>query len=183
MLRAEFPNVQIASELFVVDRDRMTCTGGTTPLDMMLNLLSKHLGQQLVTRVSQHLILARLRRGTEDQPMPVGARVGFLRTELVEAVKLMEANIEDPLSFAELARLIEMSERQMQRIFKRDLNMSPRQYYRTVRLKYAGGLLRTSNESIEHVSSRCGFNSLCRFSKAYRREFGHAPIIERRIQK
>ncbi|RQR30185.1 MULTISPECIES: GlxA family transcriptional regulator [unclassified Burkholderia] len=182
-LRAEFPDVRITRELFVVDRDRMTCTGGTAPLDMMLNLMSTHLGPHLVVRVSQHLILTRLRGASEHQPIPVGARLESARAELVEAVKLMEANVEEPLSFDEIARLVGLSARQMQRVFKEYLNASPRKYYLSVRLKHAQGLLRAGNDFIAHVSSRCGFPSACSFSKAYRREFGHAPIAERRMPR
>ncbi|KAF1035245.1 MAG: HTH-type transcriptional regulator CdhR [Burkholderia lata] len=182
-LRTEFPDVRITRELFVVDRDRMTCTGGTAPLDMMLNLMSTHLGPHLVVRVSQHLLLTRLRSASEHQPIPIGARLESARAELVEAVTLMEANVEEPLSFDDIARLVGLSERQMQRMFKQYLNASPREYYLSVRLKHAQGLLRTGNDFIAHVSSRCGFPSACSFSKAYRREFGHAPIAERRIPR
>lgn len=182
-LRDEFPDVRITHDLFVVDRDRITCTGGTAPLDMMLNLMSKHLGAHLVVRVSQHLILARLRGASEHPPIPVGARLESTRAELVEAVKLMEANIEEPLSCDEIARLVGLSARQMQRVFKQYLNTSPREYYLTVRLKHAQGLLRTDNDFVGNVSMRCGFPSACSFSKAYRRAFGHAPIAERRMPR
>ncbi|HDR9161612.1 TPA: GlxA family transcriptional regulator [Burkholderia vietnamiensis] len=182
-LRTEFPGVHITSELFVVDRDRITCTGGMAPMDLMLNLMSKHCGPHLVVEVSKHLVVNRLRGMNEHQPIPVSARLESTRDELVEAVKLMEANVEEPLSFSELARLVGLSVRQLQRVFKQYLNTSPRDYYRTVRLKHARELLCRGNDFVGHVSARCGFPSACSFSKAYRREFGHAPIIERRAPR
>ncbi|MGT0194436.1 GlxA family transcriptional regulator [Burkholderia pyrrocinia] len=182
-LRAEFPGVRITSELFVIDRDRITCTGGTAPMDMMLNLMSKHFGPHLVVDVSKHLVVNRLRGANEHQPIPVSARLESTRDELIEAVKLMEANIEEPLAFAELARLVGLSERQFQRMFRQYLHTSPRDYYRSVRLAHARALLRSGNEFVGHVSVRCGFPSACSFSKAYRREFGHAPIVERRTPR
>ncbi|HDR8925051.1 GlxA family transcriptional regulator [Burkholderia vietnamiensis] len=179
-LRAEFPDVEITNELFVIDRDRITCSGGIAPMDMMLTLMSKHIGPHLVGDVSRHLVVNRLRGVNEHQPIPVYARLGTTRDELVEAMKLMEANVEEPLSLTEIARLVGLSERQLQRVFKQFLNASPRAYYRSVRLEYARDLLRRSNDFVGDVSARCGFPSACSFSKAYRREFGHAPIIERR---
>lgn len=180
-LHGEFPRVQFADELFVVDRDRLTCTGGTAPIDMMLNLVGLRFGQQLAAQVSEQFILERIRGATDVQPIPVDARVGFSRAELIEVVRLMEANIEEPLSLAELTRLVNLSQRHLQRMFKFYLNVSPTHYYLTLRLKRARELLRTTDASIARVTTVCGFQSPCHFSKAYRAQFGHAPSHERRL--
>nr|WP_241017316.1 GlxA family transcriptional regulator [Paraburkholderia sp. Ac-20342] len=182
-LHEEFPRVRFADELFVVDRDRLTCTGGTAPLDLMLDLVGARLGRGLAAKVSEQFIVERIRSATDLQPIPVDARVGFSRAELVEVVRLMEANIKEPLSLEELARLVRLSQRHLQRMFKAYLNVSPTHYYLTLRLKRARELLRTTDASIARVTSVCGFNSPCHFSKAYRVQFGHAPSHERRMTK
>lgn len=179
-LHEEFPRVRFADELFVVDRDRLTCTGGTAPLDLMLDIVSARLGQPLAAKVSEQFILERIRGASDLQPIPVDARVGFSRAELVEVVRLMEANLKEPLSLEELARLVRLSQRHLQRMFKAYLNISPAHYYLTLRLKRARELLRTTDMSVAHITSNCGFNSPCHFSKAYRVQFGHAPSFERR---
>ena len=180
VLHEEFPRVNFADELFVVDRDRLTCTGGTAPLDLMLDLVGARLGSSLAAKVSEQFILERIRSATDVQPIPVDARVGFSRAELVEVVRLMEANIKEPLSLDELARLVRLSQRHLQRMFKAYLNVSPTHYYLSLRLKRARELLRTTDTSIARVTAICGFNSPCHFSKAYRLQFGHAPSHERR---
>jgi transcriptional regulator GlxA family with amidase domain len=179
-LHTEFPRVRFADELFVIDRDRLTCTGGTAPLDLMLNLVGSRLGQQLAAQVSEQFILERIRTANDPQPIPVDARVGFSRAELVEVVRLMEANIEEPLSLDELARLVQLSQRHLQRMFKVYLSVSPTHYYLTLRLRRARDLLRTTDTSIARVTAICGFHSPCHFSKAYRAQFGHSPSAERR---
>lgn len=180
-LHAEFPRVRFADELFVVDRDRLTCTGGTAPLDLMLDLVGTRLGRPVAAQVSEQFILERIRGSTDQQPIPVDARVGFSRAELIEVVRLMEANIEEPLSLEELARLVRLSQRHLQRMFKVYLNVSPTHYYLTLRLKRARDLLRSTDASIARVTTICGFHSPCHFSKAYRAQFGHAPSYERRV--
>jgi transcriptional regulator GlxA family with amidase domain len=179
-LHKEFPRVHFADELFVIDRDRLTCTGGTAPLDLMLNLVESRLGQSLAAQVSEQFILERIRSASDPQPIPVDARVGFSRAELIEVVRLMEANIEEPLSLEELARLVQLSQRHLQRMFKVYLSVSPTHYYLTLRLRRARDLLRTTDASIARVTTVCGFHSPCHFSKAYRAQFGHAPSVERR---
>lgn len=182
-LRTEFPDVEITDELFVMDRDRITCTGGIAPMDLMLTLISDDLGPYLVVDVSRHLVVSRLRGMTEAQPIPVCARLESARDDLIEAVKLMEANVEEPLSVTEIAGLVGLSERHLQRMFKQYLSASPRDYYRSVRLRQARDLLRRGNDLISDVSARYGFPSACAFSKAYRKEFGHAPSAERRAPR
>ncbi|WP_426400568.1 GlxA family transcriptional regulator [Ralstonia sp. R-29] len=181
-LQEAFPHVQFADELFVVDRDRLTCTGGTAPIDMMLNLVGMRFGQRMAAQVAEQFVLERIRGTTDVQPIPVDMRVGALRTELIEVLRLMEANIEEPLSLEELTRLVNLSQRHLQRMFKCYLNVSPTHYYLTLRLKRARDLLRTTNASIARVTAVCGFHSQCHFSKAYRAQFGYAPSHERRLQ-
>jgi AraC family transcriptional regulator, glycine betaine-responsive activator len=179
-LHAEFPHVRFSEGLFVIDRDRLTCTGGTAPLDLMLHLVGRRFGQNVAAQVSEQFILERIRSASDHQPIPVDARVGFSRAELIEVVRLMEANIEEPLSLEELARLVQLSQRHLQRMFKVYLNVSPTHYYLSLRLRRARDLLCTTDASIARVSTVCGFHSPCHFSKAYRAQFGHAPSLERR---
>jgi len=179
-LAVEFPGVQITDEIFVLDRDRMTCASGAAPVDMMLNLVASQIGAGCAAQVSRYLCVDRVRAPTERQISPVSARLGRVRSELVELVELMEANVEEPLSSMDLARLIGLSDRHMQRMFREHLGRSPAEYYLTIRLKHARTLLRNSAAEIRAISSKCGFKSACSFSKAYRREFGHTPSVERR---
>lgn len=179
-LHREFPRVKFTDELFVIDRDRLTCTGGTAPLDLMLHLVERRLGQNLAAQVSAQFILDRIRGATDHQPIPVDARIGFSRAELIEVVRLMEANIEEPLSLEELARLVRLSQRHLQRMFKVYLAVSPTHYYLALRLRRARDLLRTTDASVARVTAVCGFQSPCHFSKAYRAQFGYAPSRERR---
>ncbi|MBU6487984.1 MAG: GlxA family transcriptional regulator [Burkholderiales bacterium] len=179
-LHAEFPRVKFSDELFVIDRDRLTCTGGTAPLDLMLHLVGERCGRNLAAQVSAQFILERIRSASDHQPIPVDARIGFSRAELIEVVRLMEANIEEPLSLEELARLVRLSQRHLQRMFKVYLDVSPTHYYLSLRLRRARDLLRTTDTSIARVTSVCGFQSPCHFSKAYRAQFGYAPSRERR---
>ena len=180
-LAAEFPRVRTSDEIFIVDRDRMTCAGGAAAVDMMLSLISIRLGSLFARQVSRYLVLDRIRSPRERQARPVSARLGFVRHELIEAVELMEANVAEPLSSLELARLVGLSERHMGRIFRAQLDSTPAEYYMTIRLNRARGFLLKSDDEIGAVALKCGFTSAGTFSKAYRRGFGHTPSAERQV--
>ena len=179
-LAIEFPRVQISDEIFVLDRDRMTCASGAAPVDMMLNLVAGQIGGPFAAQASRYLCVDRLRAPRERQSSPVSARLYGARSELVELVALMEANVEEPLSSQDLARLVGVSDRHMQRMFREHFDRSPSEYYLTIRLNRARNLLLNSASEVRAISSKCGFESGCAFSKAYRREFGYTPSMERR---
>ncbi len=180
-LREEFSKVIFTEGLFAADRDRFTCSGGTAPIDMMLHLVGGRHGHALAARISAQFIVGRVRDADHRQHVPVAARLGFSRSELIRTSELMESHIEEPLSMDEIARRVGLSQRQLQRMFRHYLDLSPVQYYLQLRLLRARELLSQSSRSVMSVTVACGFQSSCHFSKAYREQFGYAPSSERRI--
>ncbi len=179
----EFPKISFLQELFVIDNNRCTCAGGVAPLDLMLTFISARFGKKLVAEISDQFMVERARDGKDKQHIPVAARVGSRHKALVEVSALMEANIEEPLSLDDLARLAGLSQRHLQRMFRQTLSMTPMSYYLNLRLKRARTLLLQTEMSIMNITVACGFQSSCHFSKSYRSLFGYSPSIERRQQE
>ena len=179
-LRETFPRTVFTPDLFVVDRDRYTCTGGIAPLDLMLHLIAPRIGKTLTAGISDQFIVERVRDGKDRQRIPLPARLGGYHKSLTQAAALMEANIEEPLSLEELAQMTEVSQRQLQRLFRRNLGVTPAQYYVNMRLRRARELLLQTDMPIMNITVACGFRSPCHFSKSYRSIFGHSPSHERR---
>ncbi len=178
-LREEFPRVVFSDQLFVIDRDRYTCTGGVAPLDLMLHIIKQHQGRDIAPLISEQFILDRIRNDQDRQHIPLQARVGLFHENLIEAAALMEANIEEPLSLDEIASLVGVSRRQIERLFKRYVGQVPTKYYLDMRLRRARELLLQTAMSIMQVAVACGFQSPPHFSKCYRMLFGHTPSAER----
>jgi transcriptional regulator GlxA family with amidase domain len=180
-LREEFPRVRISDQLFTIDRDRFTCSGGTAPLDLMLNLIQVKLGPRISQLVSEQFIVDRVRKDTDRQYVPLRAQVGVSHRGLIRVAQLMEENIEKPLSLEKIAKTTGLSRRQIERLFKRDLNCVPKHYYLEMRLRRARELLLQTAMPIMDITTACGFQSPPHFSKCYRMQFGHPPSAERKI--
>jgi transcriptional regulator GlxA family with amidase domain len=99
--------------------------------------------------------------------------------KVTEAVALMEANLHEPLPTDEIARLVGVSRRQLERLFKQYLDDMPSRYYIELRLARARRLLRHSGQSVLQIALACGFASASHFSNAYRARFGRTPRDER----
>lgn len=174
-----FPRVQTNNHLFTVERERMTCTGGTVPMHMMLSFLARRHGQELSTAVSHMFVCDRVREESEQQPMPMHPKLACAQPKLAEAAQLMEANIEEPIELQELATLAGISRRQLERLFLKHMGCTPSRYYLRVRLNRARRLLKQTSCSIVDIASMCGFVSATHFSRCYRKVMGRAPKYER----
>jgi transcriptional regulator GlxA family with amidase domain len=177
-IREEFAAVSFVDDLFVIDRDRITCTGGVAPLDMMLALIEARLGRGLAAKVTDQFIFERARRGTDRQVSRVLASRGVKQPVLEKVARLMGDNVETPLAIDAVAEMIGVSRRQLERLFKTHLGLTPAWYYVQLRLERARELLRFTNMSVTEVAVACGFQSLSHFSTVYRRQFGRSPRAE-----
>src|SRR3546814_5864399 len=117
--------------------------------------------------------------GGERQLIPLQNRLGASHPKLTQAVLLMEANIEEPLTTDEIAQHVCVSRRQLERIFKQYLNRVPSQYYLELRLNKARQMLMQTSKSIIQIGLSCGFSSGPHFSSAYRNFFGATPRADR----
>ena len=178
--REEFPHLVISPELFEIDRKRYTCAGGTAPLDMMLSEIRMCHGNDLATRISEQFMCERIRDQNDRQRVPLTQRIGASQPKLAEAVSLMEANIEEPMTLDELSHHVGLSRRQLERLFQRYLHCVPTRYYLELRLERARQLLLQSSMPIVDIALACGFISAPHFSKCYRDTFSLPPRDERR---
>jgi len=176
----EFPDIEVTSELFEIDRKRMTCSGGTAPLDMMLHMIATEHGYELAAMVSDQFIHDRIRSPSDHQRMTLQSRLGVRDAKLISVIAQMEANLEEPLSRETLAASVGLSTRQLERLFRKHLKSTPKHYYLELRLRRSRQLLLQTSMSVLGVALACGFVSASHFSKCYREFFGRTPREERR---
>lgn len=179
-LREEFPQTQISNNLFEIDGLRYTCSGGTAAMDMMLFLIGMRHGNQLAASISEQFVCERIRTSDDQQRIPLKARIGSSQPKLIEAVTLMEANLEEPLSTDDLAGHVGVSRRHLERLFKKYLQTVPSKYYLQLRMELARQLLQQSDKAILQVGLACGFSTASYFSTAYRNHYGITPREERK---
>ncbi len=178
-LQEKFPKLQVSSHLFVIDRDRYTCSGGVSSIDLMLNLVANIHGHQLVQEISEQFVYERVRTERDAQRVPLHYLIGASQPKLVDAVTLMEANVEEPLALDEVASYVEISRRQLERLFHKYLHCAPSRYYLELRLHRARLLLLQTSMPVIDVAISCGFSTAPHFSKCYNELYGKPPRDER----
>jgi len=178
----EFEDVTLTKSVFVVDGSTFTTAGGTASIDLMLKFIADDHGETLASAVADQLIYTTIRTDQDTQRLSVPTRIGVRHPKLSAVIQMMEANIEEPISPSILAKDVGMSTRQLERLFRRYLNRSPKRYYMELRLQKARNLLMQTDMSVINVALACGFASPSHFSKCYRAQYDTTPYRERGAQ-
>ena len=174
-----YPQLHATQELFEIDRSRITSAGGTASIDLMLDLIGQAHGADLAVQVSEQFVLSRIRPRQDHQRMEIATRYGISNRKLVQVIGEMERHTEPPLGTEALAERIQVTRRQLERLFRLYLNDTPSNFYLGLRLDKARQLLRQTDKSVLDISLACGFESQSYFSRCYRQRFGCCPREDR----
>jgi transcriptional regulator GlxA family with amidase domain len=179
----EFPEMSVRSDkMFVVDRDRMTCAGGTSVVHLAAYLIERHCGQAEAVKSLRILI--------EDAPLPsnplqpAASLTRKASDSLVcEAMLIIEQNLNDGSLFSRLPCALGVSLRQLERRFVADLGVTLRDYRLSLRLARAKWMIEQTDRSITQVALDCGFNDGSHFSRSFKAEFDQTPSQLRAIAR
>lgn len=177
--REEFPRVNATGELYEIDGKRLTCSGGSAGLDMMMHLMAVRHGHALAAGVAEQCIHPEVRKSQASQRLSLRGRFNICNAALFNAIDCMERHLEDTLDCAQVAGQIGLSERHMNRLFRTHLATTPARFYLELRLNRARALLQQTVMSVLEVSVACGFASSSHFIRCYRARFGCTPASER----
>ena len=175
----EFLEVELTKTVFVCDGNRYTTAGGTSSIDLLLKIIADEHGEELANAVADQMIYSSIRTDQDTQRLSVPTRIGVRHPKLSKVIQMMEINIEEPISPSILAKDVGMSTRQLERLFRRYLDRSPKRYYMELRLQKARNLLMQTDMSVINVALACGFASPSHFSKCYRAHYDTTPYRER----
>ena len=171
----EFPEVDLAEFTFTTKDHHYSTAGGTSAIDLMLHIVSQLEGEKLANFVAGLLNYTSIRVMQNSARMQTADRIGFRHPKLSEILALMETNLEEPLRPGDLAKTVNISTRQLERLFRRYLNSTPKKYYTDMRLQRAQQLLLQTNMTVTAVGVACGFNTASHFSRLFRLRYGTSP--------
>lgn len=175
----EFPEVRLVRNVFVARGKIITASGGTAAADLMLHLIAKAHGQDLATEVADQMVYNAVREGTAGQRVSIQSRHGMRNEHLKRAIAIMDGSLETPVSPSLIAEDLGISTRQLERLFGRYLNSTPKHYFMEMRLNKAQNLLVQTEQSVTEIAMACGFQSTSHFSKVFRSHFGRSPLVQR----
>ncbi len=177
-----FPNVDaerlIADRLFVIDRRRITCSGGRASIDVAAAILLRHFDHATVQKALRILLVGEMQKGNAPQPHPPGLEPAT-HPKVKRAILLMEQHVGRALPLDELACKLDLSARQLERLFKAETGKSPQAFAKQVRLRTAAWLLTSSDRTVADIATSCGFSDASHLGREFRKQFGATPAAYR----
>lgn len=174
-LAQDHPDIRVDADRIYIQQGRIwTGAGLTTCLDLALALVAEDFGNTLAMRVARQLVMFLKRTGGQSQfsvmlkPLSSTRRMENLRQYIAQ-------NLGQPLSMPDLAEQMHVSDRQLARIFKTELGMTPAAYLEAARVEAARQQLEATDASLEQVAETCGFNTTDTLHRAFRRQLGTTP--------
>lgn len=165
---------------FVIDRKRITCSGGTATLDLFIEILREDMGQDLAQKVSRQMLL-------QDYSMP-----GALESQLIysgshhfsprvqRALSLLDASVDQGINVSALAQRVGISRRELLRLFRRETGKTPIEILNQRRLERAQSLILHSHLSLAVIASAVGYSSQSHLTSSYKKYFDTTPAQHRR---
>ncbi|MEM9278641.1 MAG: GlxA family transcriptional regulator [Pseudomonadota bacterium] len=173
--RERYPDLEIKPSMIEISANRFSCAGGTASLDLMLHFIREDHGPEITSQIADNYFHDTIRDSSREQHVTNAFRLASRNPILAEALLLMESHLEGRLTISDIAGLLEISRRQLDRIFKRHMKQSPQEFYRYLRLTRASGLLLQTNMSITEIAIGCGFQSASHMGKYFHKRFGLTP--------
>jgi len=178
----EFPQIGTIDDVIFVDRTRLTVSGAAAGFDAMLNLIEQDLGPEVMIEVACWFQHPLVRGAGVQQRIPTGLTGNtddMLPKRVRKAVQLFSESFEDPISMTQVAEIVGLSPRQLERKFKQATGQSPIAFYRSKRMHAARQMVLYSGDSLSEIANAVGYSSTAPLVKYYRQEFGVAPLDER----
>ena len=171
----QYPDIAVSEQLFTIEDNIMCCSGATAGIDFMLKLIGDEHGTALASEISNQMMHHPVRRGSEPQRKALGRGLDKLGPDVRAAVEIIEQHISEPLLVPEIAAMVGLSQRQLERQFSKSVGCTIVQFSLLLRLQHARVLLISTDLSVREIATASGFNSLSHFAFTFKKCFGRRP--------
>lgn len=170
-----FDQIETTECLFTIDSRVMTCSGGLAGIDLMLKLIEEVSDAGFSGEIADQMLHHPIRSASSPQRVTMGRSTETMLPLVREAMTLIEQNIEEPLKVPEIADMLDVSQRQLERHFKKHVGCTLVQFGLHTRLQNARLLLISTDLSVREIATASGFNTLSHFAYSFGKFFGRRP--------
>lgn len=168
------PDHLVADRLFVMDGRRITCSGGRSSIDVAAAILGRHMEVSVVQKALRILQVDDQHTWNAPQAHPPSLS-SQTHPKVRRAILLMEQHMSPAISIEDLAKKLDVSIRQLERLFKTETGMAPQAYARQIRMRFAAWLLCNSDKTVANIANACGFADASHMGREFRVAFGTTP--------
>ncbi len=176
---SEFEKMRpVSDQIFVVDRDRLSCSGGVSAAHLAAFLVDRHIGRAAARKSLSIMMIDEAHAGDRPQPglpLELSSHDPLVRRALLA----MQQNLQAPLSIARIAKDLGVGRRKLERHFSADLGIPPADASIRIRLAQARMLLRQTGHTITRIAEETGFCDASHLIRVFRESEGMTPDLWR----
>ncbi len=170
-----YPKIQVMPNRYVIDGKYITTGGASPSFDLMLHLIRERHSYHLALEVASAFIYDGVHPAEDSQPYVSSGILQNHEPRVADAIRLMEAHLDDTLQIREIAQQLKLSVRSLELLFKSSVELSPGQFYLRLRLQTAKRLVTDTRLQMQEIAVRTGFNSAATFSRQFAQKYGQSP--------
>lgn len=172
----------VSDQIFVVDRDRLTCSGGASSAHLAAFLVERHMGRSLAQK-SLHIMIISESQGADAPqpglPMELTTHDPLVRKALIH----MQQRIDSPRTVDDIAAELRVSRRKLERHFSAAVGVTPAAASLRIRLAQARLLITRSSASIATIAQATGFCDMAHFIRVFKKAERMTPLAYRRLSQ
>ncbi len=176
----QYPAVRVDTDALITRQQKLfTAAGASAGIDLALSLVDEDFGRELALEIARELVVFRVRAPGQGQQSMALAAYGGSSDRLKRATDFILARLEHGVTVEDVAEHVCVGSRQLSRIFRETLGLSPSQYIRAAQVDLARELLSGTDQSLDKIALRCGFSGRQQMARAFERRLGVAPMAVR----
>lgn len=177
-LKNAYRNMNVQPDpLFMQDNRIWSSAGVLSGVDLALAIIRLDLGNTFSATIARQLVVYMQRKGSQNQFSDLLNVQSSDSLRLTPLIEWLSENLSRSITVLEMADFINVSERQLSRLFKQHLSYAPAQYLTQLRLTRARDLISEDNRTLQQIARQVGFASYDSFRRAFERQFGLSPSL------
>ena len=177
VFRGLYSHLEPLDQLYVVGDKIFSSTSNLATTELVLTLIQREFGSDLVQSVQDILNFPIIRNPKEGQRIPIPLKYGSRNKAFLNAMEIITNECDEQISIQNLCKEVGVSQRQLQRLFAKYIGQTPRSFLMAHRLKKANDLLLNTNLTMEDVALSVGFYDIANFRNNYKKQYGYLPAL------
>ena len=167
--KADYPLVDLQENQFVTQSGNIFCAaGGSAFYDLALLLIERYCGREMSTQVAKTQIIDS-KRGSQNSYTNVTLHKPHSDVLVKQIQEFIENNFEQSIQVSDLATMVNVTSRTLNRRFQSCVAMRPIEYIQAVRIEQAKRLLESGKVSIKSLAYQVGYNDISSFTRLFKR--------------
>jgi transcriptional regulator GlxA family with amidase domain len=181
--RRMFPDVNLVSERIITDENGIYSSGGANSfLNLILYLVEKYAGRDMAIFAAK-VFEIEIDRDSQSPFIIFGGQKDHDDEPVLKAQEFIENNFREKISVEQLASMLAISRRNLERRFKKATSNTAAEYMQRVKIEAAKMSLESSRENVNEVMYKVGYTDTKAFRNTFRKITGLSPVEYRNKYK